>query len=108
MEKLIIALQEAEQVGVESFEFKQALHDYWLELARLTHKAKITKAKHKTNCSIMYNDLRATIKTDAERCRVIDYELRDDIEEYKLLEAEAEQYSDIYWSFKLLIPAFGS
>lgn len=88
----------------DSQAFKEALCDFWLEVAKISKAAKLARAEHKTNYATKYNELRDSIKTDAERNRVVEFDLLDEIQKYKTLEAESEELNAIYRAFRILLP----
>lgn len=102
---MIEAIQQARTTyGSDSIQYKDALCDFGIEVARVSKAAKLARAAHKSSYAIRYNELRETIKTDAERCRVIDFELLEEIENLKKLEAESEELNAIYRAFRILLP----
>lgn len=88
----------------DSLAFKEALCDFWIEVAKITKASKLARASTKASYAIKYEWLRDSIKTHAERDRMVEFSLVDDIKNYRDLEAESENLNSIYWSFKILLP----
>lgn len=104
LEHIELINQIRKNAGSDSQAFKEALCDFWIEVAKTSKAAKLARVSHKSAYAIRYNELRDTIKTDAERCRVIDFELLEEIENIKKLEAESEELNAIYRAFRILLP----
>lgn len=104
LEHIELINQIRQNAGSDSQAFKEALCDFWIEVAKVSKAAKLARASHKTDYALKYNELRESIKTDAERNRVIEFDLMDDIQKYKTLEAESEELNAIYRAFRILLP----
>lgn len=88
----------------DSQAFKEALCDFGIEVAKIKKAFKLKKAKHKMEYGERNYNLRETIKTDAERCRIIDHDMQQEVLDIAVADAEATELNDIYWAFRTLLP----
>lgn len=103
--KLIEAVQQARAAyGSDSVQYKEALCDFGIEVARQKKVAKLKEASHKLEYSERNYQLRETIKTDAERCRIVEHDMAQEILEVSKIKAEATELSEMYRAFRILLP----